>query len=125
MRLCVDYQALIAQTVKDRFPIPHAENLFDCLRGDTNFSKTDLFSRFWQVWINQDSVFRTVFRTPFGQYEWLSMPMGLSNSPSVFQRLVSRILPVGHLDFVEVFIDNILIHSADPTSHQDHIATVL
>jgi hypothetical protein len=114
---------LNAQTVKDRFPIPLAEDLFDRLGDSKVFSKIDLFSGFWQVRIDEASVHKTAFRTPFGQYEWLSMPMGLSNSPSVFQRLVSRIL--GHLSFVEVFIDDILIHSRDADTHLTHIAAVL
>eukprot|EP00961_Rhodomonas_salina_P244500 3304738-Rhodomonas_salina.1 len=123
LRLCIDYSVLNAQTVKDRFPIPHAEDLFDTLCGSKVFSKLDLFSGFWQIRVDPDSIHKTAFRTPFGQYKWLSMPMGLSNSPSVFQRLVSRIL--GNLDFVEVFMDDILIHSPDHTSHLAHIETIL
>ncbi len=123
LRLCVDYRALNNQTIKDRFPIPLAEDLFDRLGGSKVFSKIDLFAGFWQIRIDPESVHKTAFRTPFGQYEWLSMPMGLSNSPSVFQRLVTRIL--GHLDFVEVFIDDILIHSINEVEHLNHISQVL
>eukprot|EP00961_Rhodomonas_salina_P163251 2198879-Rhodomonas_salina.1 len=109
LRLCIDYSALKAQTFKDRFPIPLAEDLFDCLGCS-------------QIRTDPDSIHKTAFRTPFGQYEWLSMPMGLSNSPSIFQRLVSSLRILGHLDFVEVFIDDILIHWPDartpgPTSN--------
>lgn len=109
--------------MKDRFPIPHAKDLFYCLGCSKVFSKMDLFAGFWQVRIHPDSIHKTSFRTPFGQYEWLSMPMGLCNSPSVFQRLVSRIL--GNLDFVEVFLDNILVHSLDEATHLLHIEQVL
>ena len=123
LRLCIDYQSLNAQTAKKSFPIPHAEDLFDKLGTSKVFSKIDLFAGFWQIRIDTDSVHKTAFRTPFSQYEWLSMPMGLCNSPSVFQRLVTRIL--GHLDFVEVFIDDILIHSPDDITHLTHIETVL
>jgi hypothetical protein len=123
LRLCVDYRALNNQTVKDKFPIPLAEDLFDRLGTSKVFSKIDLFSGFWQLRIDEDSVHKTAFRTPFGQYEWLSMPMGLCNSPSVFQRLVTRLF--GHLDFVEVFIDDILIHSVDAATHLKHVAIVL
>eukprot|EP00961_Rhodomonas_salina_P258920 3498757-Rhodomonas_salina.1 len=123
LRLCINYQSLNAQTVKDQFPIQHAEDLFDKLGNSKVFSKLDLFAGFWQIRIDPDNVPKTAFRTPFGQYKWLSMPMGLSNSPSIFQRLVSLIL--GNLDFVKVFIDDILIHSVDHHSHLEHIETVL
>ena len=123
LRLCIDYRALNSQTIKDKFPIPHAEDLFDNLGQSKVFSKIDLFSGFWQTRVHENSVEKTAFRTPFGHYEWQCMPMGLTNSPSVFQRLVSRLL--GHLDFVEVFIDDILIHSIDHSSHLRHIQTVL
>ena len=76
--MCIDYRSLNAQTVKDRFPIPHAEDLFDRLGDSKFFSKIDLFSGFWQLRIDEDSIHKTAFRTSFGQFEWLSMPMGLT-----------------------------------------------
>ncbi len=122
LRLCIDYRALNNQTIKDRFPIPHAEDLFDKLGNSKVFSKMDLFSGFWQLRIHEDSIDKTAFRTPFGHYEWLGMPMGLANSPSVFQRLVTRLL--GHLPFVEVFIDDVLVHSPDHITHLTHLQQV-
>eukprot|EP00961_Rhodomonas_salina_P192198 2593502-Rhodomonas_salina.1 len=65
LRLCIDYRALNAQTVKDCFPIPHAEDLFDTLRGLKVFSKLDLFSGFWHIRVDPDSIHKTAFRTPF------------------------------------------------------------
>eukprot|EP00961_Rhodomonas_salina_P270182 3650141-Rhodomonas_salina.1 len=72
LRLCVDFRALNEQTIKDKFPIPLAEDLFDKLWASTIFSKIDLFAGFWQLRIDEASVHKTAFRTPFGHYEWLS-----------------------------------------------------
>ncbi len=78
-RMCIDYRRLNAITKKDSFPLPLIDDLVDKLQGAKIFSKIDLKSGFHQVKMDPDSVGRTCFVTPSGSFEWLVMPMGLSN----------------------------------------------
>ena len=121
--MCIDYRRLNAITKKDSFPLPLIEDLVDKLQGAKIFSKIDLKSGFHQVKMDSDSIDRTIFVTPTGSYEWLVMPMGLSNAPATFQRLMQRTL--GHLNFVGIYLDDIIIFSNSLEEHKQHVEAVL
>ena len=110
MQLCIDYHQLNKMTIKNRYPLPHIDDLFDQLRGDTMFSKIDLRSGYHQVRIKDEDIFKTAFRTRYGHYEFVVMPFGLTNAPAVFMCLMNNVMPKYMDKLVVVFIDDILIY---------------
>ena len=125
MRLCVDYRPLNAVTIKNKYPLPHIDVLFDQLAGDKIFSKIDLRSVYHQIKIRPCDIAKTAFSTRYGQYEYLVMSFGLTNAPAYFMYLKNSVFMPELDKFVVVFIDNILIYSKNEAEHEQHLRVVL
>ncbi|KAL4295400.1 hypothetical protein GQ457_12G029270 [Hibiscus cannabinus] len=125
MRLCIDYRQLNRVTIKNKYPLPRIEDLFDQLRDASVFSKIDLRSDYYQMKVKDVDVPKTAFRTRYGHFKFLVMPFGLTNAPAAFMDLMNRVFKP-HLDkFVVVFIDDILIYSLNKDDHAEHLRIVL
>jgi hypothetical protein len=117
LRLCVDYRLLNVVTIKNKYPLPHIDILFDQLASVRVFSKVDLHSGYHQIKIHPEDVPKTVFSTRYGLYEYLVMSFGLTNAPAHFMYLMNSIF-IPELDkFIVVFIDDILIYSKSEEEH--------
>ena len=125
LRLCVDYRQLNKLTVKNKYPLPRIDDLFDQLKGASIFSKIDLRSGYHQLKIKDADVHKTAFRTRYGHYEFLVMSFGLTNTPVAFMDLMNRVFRPYVDQFVVEFIDNILVYSEDRESHDTHLRVVL
>ncbi|TYK28809.1 ty3-gypsy retrotransposon protein [Cucumis melo var. makuwa] len=125
MRLWIDYRELNKVTVKNRYPLPRIEDLFDQLQGATMFSKIDLRSGYHQLRIKDGDVPKTTFRSRYGHYEFIVMSFGLTNAPAVFMDLMNRVFRQFLDTFVIVFIDDILIYSKTEAEHEEHLHMVL
>lgn len=124
-RLCVDYRALNQVTIKNKYPLPRIDALFDQLRGAKVFSKIDLQSGYHQLRIKEEDIEKTAFNTRYGHYEYVVMSFGLTNAPAVFMEAMNRMLHE-YLDvFVVVFIDDILVYSKSEEEHKVHLSLVL
>ncbi|KAK9083378.1 hypothetical protein Scep_029849 [Stephania cephalantha] len=125
LRLCIDYRQLNKVTVKNEYPLPRIDDLFDQLTGAQWFSKIDLRSGYHQLRIRAEDREKTAFRTRYGHYQFTVMPFWLTNAPMVFMDLMHRVLRE-YLDrFVIVFIDDILIYSKTRDDHGEHLRIIL
>jgi hypothetical protein len=124
-RMCVDYRTLNEVTMKNEYPLPRIEDLFDRMRGARVFSKIDLRSGYHQMKIRPSDIPKTAFSTRYGLYEFTVMSFGLTNAPAYFMNLMNKVF-MEYLDrFVVVFIDDILIYSQSDNDHEEHLRLVL
>jgi len=124
LRMCVDYRALNKVTVKNRYPLPRIDDLFDRLSGAKVFSRIDLHLGYYQIRIAEGDEEKTVYCTMYGSYEFLVMPFELTNTPTTFCTLMNDIFREWLDDFVVVYIDDILIYSDSLEKHAEHLRKV-
>ncbi|PKU70123.1 RNA-directed DNA polymerase [Dendrobium catenatum] len=125
LRMCIDYRDLNKVTIKNKYPLPRIDDLFDQLSGSSVFSKIDLRSGYYQVKVKEADVVKTAFSTRYGHYEFLVMPFGVTNAPAIFMDLMNRVFREYLDQFVIVFIDDILVYSASEDDHARHLRIVL
>jgi hypothetical protein len=124
LRLCVDYQPFNAVTIKNKYPLPRIDILFDQLAGARVFSKVDLHLGYHQIKIRLKDVPKTAFSTRYGLYEYLVMSFGLTNAPTHFIYLMNSVFMPELDKFVMVFIDDILIYSKSEEEHAQHLRVI-
>lgn len=123
MRLCVNYQKVNAITIKDKFPMPRASDVIDAMTGCQYFTTMDMLSGFWQIKLDEASIPKTCFTTPFGNFEWTRMPFGLCNAPATFNRLMKKVLRDARN--CSSFVDDVFIYSPTWVSHLQHLEGAL
>ena len=123
--MVVDYRPVNLVTIKNKYPLPRINDLYDQLAGSSVFSKMDLRLGYHQIKIRNGDIPKTAFVTRYGQYEYTVMSFGLTNAPATFSRLMNSIF-MEYLDkFVVVYLDDILIYSKNEEEHAEHLRLVL
>jgi hypothetical protein len=125
LRMCIDYRQLNKLTIRDRFPLPHIQDLLDQVSQSTIFSSLDLQTGYNQIRIADSDVEKTAFTTPYGHFQFKVLSFGLTNAPATFQRLMHRIFAPYIGKFVLVYLDDVLIMSKAPEEHLTHLRLVL
>ncbi|GJS21807.1 putative reverse transcriptase domain-containing protein [Tanacetum coccineum] len=123
--MCIDYQYLRNLTIKNRYPLPRIDDLFDQLQGSHYFSKIDLRSGYHQLRVHEDDIPKTAFKTRYEHFEFTVMPFGLTNAPAVFMDIRNLVCKLYLDKFVIVLNDDILIHSKSKEDHEVHLKLVL
>ncbi|KAI3682050.1 hypothetical protein L2E82_50198 [Cichorium intybus] len=124
-RMCIDYRELNKLTVKNRYPLPLIDDLFDQLQGASWFSKIDLRSGYHKMRVREEDIPKTAFRTRYDHFEFVVMPFGMTNAPAAFMDLMNRVCRPMLDRSVIVFIDDILVYSRSREQHEQHLREVL
>jgi hypothetical protein len=125
LRLCIDFRKLNKVTIKNKYPLPRIDDLFDQLKDERIFSKIDLRSEYHQVRIKDEYISKTVFRTRYGHYEFTVVPFGLSNALVVFMCLMNGVFQEYLDNCIIVFLDEILVYSKTEEEHEKRLRMVL
>jgi len=125
MRMCIDYRQLNRVTIRNKYPLPQIDDVFDQLQDASVFSKIDLRFGYHQLKIRPEDVPKTAFRTRYGHYEFMVMSFGLTNAPAAFMSLMNWVFKPFFDSFVIVLIDDILVYSKSEEEHADHFRIVL
>ena len=125
LRVVIDYRALNEITIKNKYPLPLMDEMFDRVHGATFFTKIDLRSGFHQIRIADDDIAKTAFRTRYGSYEYTVLPMGLCNAPGTFMQLMNDTFRDLLDKSVLAFLDDILVFSRTREEHITHVREVL
>ena len=123
--MCIDYRALNKVTIKNRYPLPRIDDLFDCLKGAKYFTCLDLASGYHQVRISEEDIPKTAFRTPLGHFQYKVLSFGLTNAPATFQNAMNDMLQPYLRKSALVYLDDILVYSKTWTEHLTHLREVL
>ena len=122
--LCIDYRRFLKMTIKNKYPLPRIDDIFDQVRGAKIFSRIDLRPRYHQVGIKDEDIHKVAFKTIYGHYEFVVLPFGLTNYPSIFMCLMINVLSKYLDKFVLIFINNILIYSKNVKEHEEYLRLV-
>ena len=125
LRLCIDYRQLNKVTVKNKYPLPRIDDLFDQMRGAKVFSKIDLRYGYHQVRTKDEDIHKTAFRTRYGHYEFVVVPFGLKNAPATFMCLMNNVFSKYLDKFVLVFLDDTLVCYKNEEEHEEHLRMTL
>jgi hypothetical protein len=123
--MCDDYRALNEVTIKNKYPLPWINDLFDQLCGACVLSKIDLWSGYHQLKIQESDIPKTAFITRYGLYKYMVMSFGLTNSLTYFMYLMNKVFMEYMDKFIVVFIDDILVYSKNEEEHTEHLHLVL
>ena len=124
LRLCIDYQELNKVTIKNKYPLPRIDDLLKQLFGSCVFLKIDLRSRYQQLQVRAEDISKTAFKTRYRHYQFMVMPFGLTNALATFQRLMSHAFKEHLRKFLEIFMDDLCVHSGDRSEHLGHLTKV-
>ena len=125
LRLCIDYRQLNRVTIKNRYPLPRIDDLFDQLRGARVYSMIDLRTGYHQLRVRETDIPKTTFETRYGHFEFTVMPFGLTNALAAFMDLMHRVFQPYLDQFVVVFVDDIVIYSQSEWEHEYHLRIML
>ena len=124
-RVCASFVQLNTQTLKDSYPLPNIQVIFDKIGGSKWFTTMDLLNGFWQVMVKPEHRPKTAFVTARGLFEFVVMPFGLCNAPATFQRLMDTVIRPEYRSFIETYVDDVMTHSKTFDDHLIHIETLL
>lgn len=125
LQLCIDYHQLKKVTIKNIYPLPRIDDLFDKIKVAMVFSKIDLNSSYHQLRILEVESHKTAFRTRYGHYDFTVVPFGLTNAPIVFMSLMNGVFKTFLDRFILIFLDDIFIYSHTHEDHEGHLRQVL